>query len=139
MKTMYWYASGLFITLMYIYLLAVQYVRGDAGDIDFNYHNHESMTAILYNLSTKYPELCRLYSIGKSVQGNHSCLMHTFQNQKQRKEFAAKTFPASNRQKERKGRTIREASDFFSLMRSANEQDSETPLSFCRTEIQTVD
>ena len=70
MKTMYWYVSGLFIALMYIYLLAVQYVRGDAGaSVDFSYHNHDSMTTILYNLSAKYPDLCRLYSIGKSVQG----------------------------------------------------------------------
>lgn len=69
MKTMYWYASGLFIALMYIYLLAVQYVRGDVTDIDFTYHNHDSMTAILYNLSSRHPDLCRLYSIGKSVQG----------------------------------------------------------------------
>lgn len=69
MKTMYWYMSGLFVTLMYIYLLAVQYVRGDSESIDFNYHNHESLTAILYNLSAKHPDLCRLYSIGKTVQG----------------------------------------------------------------------
>ena len=69
MKTVYWYTTGLFVCLMYIYLLAVQYVR---GAVDFNYHKYDAMTNILFNYSSKYPDLCRLYSVGKSVQGNNT-------------------------------------------------------------------
>lgn len=69
MKTLHWYISGLFIALLYIYLLAVQYVRGVSSNIDFNYHNHDELTAILNNLNQQYPDLTALYSVGKSVEG----------------------------------------------------------------------
>lgn len=69
MKTLHWYISGLFIALLYVYLLAVQYVRGASSNIDFNYHNHEEMTSILNNLNQQYPDLTALYSVGKSVEG----------------------------------------------------------------------
>ena len=67
MKTLYWYMSGLFVCLMYIYLLAVQHVRG--ANIDFTYHKYNDMSNILHNLTANYPHLSRLYSIGRSVQG----------------------------------------------------------------------
>ena len=72
MKTLHWYISGLFIALLYIYLLAVQYVRGASSNIDFNYHNHDEMTSILNNLNQQYPDLTALYSVGKSVEGMQS-------------------------------------------------------------------
>lgn len=37
--------------------------------IEFAYHNYEAMTNLLHNISTNFPELVRVYSIGKSVQG----------------------------------------------------------------------
>lgn len=72
MKTAHWYLSTLCVAILYIYLLAIKYVRGDVyyqSGVDFSYHNYDSMTAILRNYSTRYPELSQLYSIGKSVQG----------------------------------------------------------------------
>lgn len=71
MKTLHWWISGLFIALLYIYLLAVQYVRGVSSNIDFNYHNHDEMTSILNNLNQQYPDLTALYSVGKSVEGRY--------------------------------------------------------------------
>ncbi|KAI1292121.1 Carboxypeptidase M [Halotydeus destructor] len=70
MKPAMWYMSTLFVAILYIYLLAIQYVRGDhevRGAIDFNYHNHAEMTRILRNYSSRYPDLTQLYSIGKTV------------------------------------------------------------------------
>jgi len=37
--------------------------------IEFAYHNYDSMTNLLQNISNNFPDLVRLYSIGKSVQG----------------------------------------------------------------------
>lgn len=37
--------------------------------IEFAYHNYEAMTNLMHNISTNFPELVRVYTIGKSVQG----------------------------------------------------------------------
>lgn len=37
--------------------------------IELAYHNHEDMTRLLQNVSARFPNLVRLYSIGTSVQG----------------------------------------------------------------------
>lgn len=37
--------------------------------IEFNYHNYIELTNLLKNVSNLYPDLVRIYSIGKSVQG----------------------------------------------------------------------
>lgn len=59
--------SGVFVCLMYIYLLAIQHVRGQS--IDFNYHRFDQMQNILHNLTNNYPSLSALYKVGNSVQG----------------------------------------------------------------------
>lgn len=37
--------------------------------IEFAYHNYEAMTNLMHNISSNFPELVRVYTIGKSVQG----------------------------------------------------------------------
>lgn len=37
--------------------------------IEFSYHNYEAMTYLMHNISNNFPELVRIYTIGKSVQG----------------------------------------------------------------------
>lgn len=37
--------------------------------IEFTYHNYEAMTNLLHNISSNFPELVRIYTIGKSTQG----------------------------------------------------------------------
>ncbi|CAA2977101.1 carboxypeptidase M, partial [Olea europaea subsp. europaea] len=37
--------------------------------IEFAYHNYAAMTNLLHNISNNFPELVRVYTIGKSVQG----------------------------------------------------------------------
>lgn len=37
--------------------------------VDFNYHNYYELTKFLYNICKDYPNLVRIYSVGKSVQG----------------------------------------------------------------------
>lgn len=37
--------------------------------IEFTYHNYEAMTNLMHNISSNFPELVRVYTIGKSVQG----------------------------------------------------------------------
>lgn len=37
--------------------------------IEFAYHNYEQMTNLMHNISSNFPELVRVYTIGKSVQG----------------------------------------------------------------------
>lgn len=71
MKPAYLYLSSLFVAILYIYLLAIQYVRGDhaQSNVDFNYHNYDQLTAMLRNYNQSYPHLTQLYSVGKSVQG----------------------------------------------------------------------
>ncbi|XP_029833964.2 carboxypeptidase D [Ixodes scapularis] len=63
-----WCASVLVLVLLC--LSTVKHVRGQsAGDEKREvYFNHEEMTAFLRNMSANYPNLTRLYSIGKSVQ-----------------------------------------------------------------------
>lgn len=67
MRPAYWYMSMLFVVIFFIYLTAVQFVRGVG--INFNYHNYDRMTAVLRNISHHHPDLTQLYTIGKSVQG----------------------------------------------------------------------
>lgn len=43
--------------------------RRDPIRIELTYHNYDEMTTFLKNVSARYPELVRLYSIGTSVQG----------------------------------------------------------------------
>lgn len=37
--------------------------------IEFTYHNYDAMTNLIHNISGNFPELVRVYTIGKSVQG----------------------------------------------------------------------
>ncbi len=37
--------------------------------LEFKYHDHTSLTQILFNYSIMYPNKTYLYSIGKSVEG----------------------------------------------------------------------
>lgn len=37
--------------------------------IEFAYHNYDALTNLLHNVSSNFPELVRVYTIGKSVQG----------------------------------------------------------------------
>lgn len=37
--------------------------------IELNYHDYDDMTSLLKNVSARFPDLVRLYSIGSSVQG----------------------------------------------------------------------
>ena len=39
------------------------------GALDFNYHDHDELTAFLRSVAATYPNLTALYSIGRSVQG----------------------------------------------------------------------
>lgn len=71
MRPAVWYLSSMFVAILYIYLLAIQYVRGDIhqSGVDFGYHNYDQMTSMLRNFTTRYPDLSQLYSIGSSSQG----------------------------------------------------------------------
>lgn len=37
--------------------------------IEFAYHNYDQMTNLIHNISSNFPELVRVYTIGKSLQG----------------------------------------------------------------------
>lgn len=39
--------------------------------VEFKYHNYDTMTKLLRQITARYPSLTALYSIGKSVQGKH--------------------------------------------------------------------
>ena len=39
--------------------------------LDFNYHDNESLENFLRNMSQLYPNLTKLYSIGKTVESKH--------------------------------------------------------------------
>ncbi|GBN93533.1 hypothetical protein AVEN_35780-1 [Araneus ventricosus] len=67
MKPAMWYISGFLVVVLYLYLSAIQYVRGI--QVDFSYHNYEHMTKLLQDISREHPDFALLYSIGKSVQG----------------------------------------------------------------------
>ncbi|KAI5719918.1 hypothetical protein M8J76_016626 [Diaphorina citri] len=45
--------------------------QGAYHGLDFKHHNYEKMTKFLRQTSSRYPNLTALYSIGKSVQGDH--------------------------------------------------------------------
>lgn len=45
------------------------------ADLEFDYHDHEQLTRYLRHVSSKYPALTALYSIGKSVQGRDLWVM----------------------------------------------------------------
>lgn len=78
MRPAFLYMSSLFVAILYIYLLAVQYVRGDhtQSNVDFNYHNYDQLTSLLYKYNTTYPHLTQLYTIGKSAQGEKLPELH---------------------------------------------------------------
>lgn len=46
--------------------------------VDYKYHNYDKMTKLLRQITTRYPSLTALYSIGKSVQGKDPNLLFTF-------------------------------------------------------------
>lgn len=88
MKVFYWFISSMMVALLYIYLLAIQHVRGEpihfsstatnrlaepltgkSLSVDFNYHNYDSLTKFLHEANRRFPHLTYLYSIGKSTQG----------------------------------------------------------------------
>ncbi|GIY16114.1 uncharacterized protein CDAR_126501 [Caerostris darwini] len=70
MKPAMWYISGFLVVVLYLYLTAIQYVRGI--QVDFSYHDYEHMTKLLHDISREHPDFALLYSIGKSVQGMFS-------------------------------------------------------------------
>lgn len=37
--------------------------------IEFTYHNYDAMTNLMHNISKNFPDIVRVYSIGRSVQG----------------------------------------------------------------------
>ncbi|CAL4064786.1 unnamed protein product, partial [Meganyctiphanes norvegica] len=100
MKPASWYMMMLIVGFFYVYLTAVQYIRGEEiGDLpdnylpqfdpayfdedlinpdtnlEFDYHNYDAMTNFLRKMSATYTNLTALYSIGKSVQGRDLWVM----------------------------------------------------------------
>lgn len=73
MKPAVWYMTAFLVVLFYLYLSAVQYVRG--VHVDFTYHNYNQMTKLLHDISREHPDFAFLYSIGKSVQGRELWVM----------------------------------------------------------------
>jgi len=92
MKPAMWYLTMIVIGFFYVYLTAVQYIKGQAvegeayqtqydpayydenllredGSLDFSYHDHDAMTSYLRSVAATYPNLTALYSVGRSVQG----------------------------------------------------------------------
>lgn len=55
----------LFSMLKILYCLQPQFI----------YHNYTKMTSLLQEIHRKYPDICRLYTIGKSVQGRELWVM----------------------------------------------------------------
>ncbi|XP_071520920.1 carboxypeptidase D-like isoform X5 [Panulirus ornatus] len=100
MKPAMWYLMMIVVGFFYVYLTAIQYIRGQelhdpssdylpqydpqyfdenlispANQLDFEYHNYARMTDFLRSMSATYPNLTALYSIGKSVQGRDLWVM----------------------------------------------------------------
>ncbi|XP_076035544.1 carboxypeptidase D-like isoform X2 [Oratosquilla oratoria] len=101
MKPAMWYLTMLIVGFFYIYLTAIQYIRGQAvpdngnnyqtlydpdyfdeylfnsptPSLEFEYHDYTSMTSFLRAMSATYPNLTALYSIGKTVQGRDLWVM----------------------------------------------------------------
>ncbi|KAF2367487.1 Peptidase M14 carboxypeptidase A [Trinorchestia longiramus] len=97
MKPAVWYLTMIIVGFFYIYVTAIQYIKGQEtgaadglqqtyvhqydpqyyderlfesnGSLDFTYHNHKEMTSFLRSVAATYPNLTALYSIGKSAQG----------------------------------------------------------------------
>ncbi|XP_042228787.1 inactive carboxypeptidase-like protein X2 [Homarus americanus] len=94
MKPAMWYLMMIVVGFFYVYLTAVQYIRGQevhdppsnyqpqydpqyydenlispTNQLDFEYHDYDSITNFLRSMSATYPNLTALYSVGKSVQG----------------------------------------------------------------------
>jgi len=72
---------GIFIlglTLIIAILLpaGIGFAKPDKVEITFDkYHRYDEMTAILKDFSRQYKDICRLYSIGKSLKGKDIWLM----------------------------------------------------------------
>lgn len=49
-------------------------------DFEYKYHNYEEMTNYLKQLTNKYPELSRLYSVGSSVEGRQLWVIEITEN-----------------------------------------------------------
>ncbi|XP_053642527.1 carboxypeptidase D isoform X4 [Cherax quadricarinatus] len=100
MKPAMWYLIMIVVGFFYVYLTAVQYIRGQEANqpptsyqphydpqyydenlisssntLDFEYHNYAKMTDFVRSMSATYPNLTALYSIGKSVQGRELWVM----------------------------------------------------------------
>ncbi|XP_045121738.1 carboxypeptidase D-like isoform X3 [Portunus trituberculatus] len=100
MKPAMWYLMMIVVGFFYVYLTAIQYIRGQtvheppsnylkqydpqyfdeslispSNTLTFEYHNYTSMTDFLRAMSATYPNLTALYSIGKSVQGRDLWVM----------------------------------------------------------------
>ncbi|XP_069173711.1 carboxypeptidase D isoform X5 [Procambarus clarkii] len=100
MKPAMWYLMMLVVGFFYIYLTAIQYIRGQvvhdppssyqpqydpqyydenlinpANALDFEYHDYAKITDYLRSMSATYPNLTALYSIGKTVQGRDLWVM----------------------------------------------------------------
>lgn len=45
--------------------------------LDFVYHNYVALTEFLHNITTHYPSLTHLYSIGKSVLSKSFCFVYS--------------------------------------------------------------
>ncbi|KAF7489398.1 Carboxypeptidase M [Sarcoptes scabiei] len=90
-------------TFFLIYLMAIRMVRGQfiissaaspqndialsgtfnhqqSKIVDFNYHNQESLEQLLRLFAQRFPNLCQMYSIGKSVQGRDIWVMLVTKN-----------------------------------------------------------
>ncbi|XP_015916488.1 carboxypeptidase D isoform X1 [Parasteatoda tepidariorum] len=64
--------SNLFLVISAVCLIVP---FSSALDVDFAYHDYPQMTAILRRFNREHPELTKLYSIGKSVQGRELWVM----------------------------------------------------------------
>ena len=42
------------------------------ASLDSTYHNYTELTSYLHNVHQQYPNITYLYSIGKSVEGEHT-------------------------------------------------------------------
>merc|ERR1712131_538291 len=40
-----------------------------SGELDFTYHDYDAVTSLFHKYETDFPDLCKVYSIGTSVQG----------------------------------------------------------------------
>ncbi|XP_068218391.1 LOW QUALITY PROTEIN: carboxypeptidase D-like [Palaemon carinicauda] len=100
MKPAMWYLMMIVVGFFYVYLTAIQYIRGQevreppsnylpqydpqyydenlinpSTSLEFAYHDYVSMTSFLRSMSATYPNLTALYSIGKSIQGRDLWVM----------------------------------------------------------------